>query len=60
MRVLESEILKKYASDTIISVLQRGAEAEDMGEGSVPGRPHRVLFSYTGKNAGFKKSVGHS
>ena len=25
---------------------QRGAKAEDMGEGSVPGRPHRVLLNY--------------
>ena len=31
---------------TIIWVLQRGAKAEDMGEGSVLGRPHRVLLGY--------------
>ena len=38
--------LRKCTSDIVISVLQRGAKAEDMQEGSVPGRPHRVLFSY--------------
>ena len=31
--------LRKCASDTITQILQRGAKAEDMGEGSVPGRP---------------------
>ena len=41
--------LRKCASDSIISVLQRGATAEDMGEGSVPGRPHRFLLSYGSK-----------
>ena len=30
--------------DTIIWVPQGGAKAEDMGEGSIPGRPHRVLL----------------
>ena len=40
--------LRKYGSDTIILVLQRGAKAEHMGEGSVPGRPHRVLLCHTG------------
>ena len=41
--------LRKNASDTIIyvSILQRGATAEDMGEVSVLGRPHRVLLSYS-------------
>ena len=38
--------LRKWASRAIILVLQRGAKAEDMGEGSVPGRPHRVLLCY--------------
>ena len=36
--------LRKYSSDTIIHVLKRGAGAEDVGEVSVPGRPHRVLI----------------
>ena len=31
--------LRKCASDTIIWVLQRGAKAEGLGEGSVQGRP---------------------
>ena len=31
---------------TVIQVLQRGATAEDMGEGSVPGRSHGVLLGY--------------
>ena len=30
----------------MIWVRQRGATAENMGEGSDPGRPHRVLLSY--------------
>ena len=38
--------LRKCASDTIIWVLQSGATAEDVAEGSVPGRPHRVLLGY--------------
>ena len=42
--------LGKHASDTVIQVLQRGAAAEDMGEGSVPGRPHRVPLSYKAMN----------
>ena len=44
--VLASEKLREYASDTIIWVLQRGATAEGMGEGSVPGRPRKVLLIY--------------
>ena len=39
--------LRKCASDTIIWVLQRGAKAEGLGEGSVQGRPQRVLLGYT-------------
>ena len=39
--------LRKRASDTVIQVLQRGATAEDVGEGSVLGRPRRVLLGYT-------------
>ena len=39
--------LRKWASRADILVLQRGTKAEDMGEGSVLGRPHRVLFRYT-------------
>ena len=35
---------QKYSSDFIILILQRGATAENMGEGSVLGRPHRVLL----------------
>ena len=47
MRVLSPvKQLRKWASDTVIQVLQRGATAEGMGEGSAPGRPHTVLFSY--------------
>ena len=38
--------LRKCTSDIGIRVLQRGTKAEDMGEGSVPGRPHRVLLHY--------------
>ena len=38
--------LRKCASDTVIWVLPRGARAEDMGEGSVLGRTHRVLLRY--------------
>ena len=38
--------LRKCASHTVIQVLQRGAEAEDMGEGSVLGRPHWILLGY--------------
>ena len=38
--------LRKRAPDTVISVLQGGAAAEAVGEGSVPGRPHRVLLGY--------------
>ena len=38
--------LRKCASDTVIWILQRGAKAEDMGEGSVPGRSHGVLLGY--------------
>ena len=30
----------------MIWVLQNGADAEDLGEGPVPGRPHRVLLGY--------------
>ena len=37
---------RKRASDTVIWVLQRGAKAEDRGEGSVPRRPHRVPRGY--------------
>ena len=37
--------LRKYSSDTIVYVLKKGARAEDAGEVSVPGRPHRVLIS---------------
>ena len=36
--------LRKRALDTAIWVLQKGAKAEDMGEGSVPGR---ILLGYT-------------
>ena len=36
--------LGKYALDTITWVLERGAKAEDMGEGSVLGRAQRVLL----------------
>ena len=39
--------LRKCASDTVTWVLQRGAIAGDLGEGSVPGRPPRVLLSYS-------------
>ena len=39
--------LRKCPSDTIIWVLQRGAPAEGVGEGSVPGRPPRVLLHYS-------------
>ena len=38
--------LTEYASDTVISILQRGATAEDIGEVSVPGRPHKAQLSY--------------
>ena len=38
--------LWKCASDTTIYTLQRGAKAEDIGEGSVPESPHRVLLGY--------------
>ena len=43
---LASEKLRKYASGTIMQAPQREANAEDMGVGSVPGRPHRVLLGY--------------
>ena len=35
-----------YVSDTIIEVFQRGTKAEDTGQGSVLGRPHRVLLNH--------------
>ena len=52
--VLASEKLRKYASDTITQVLQRGATEEDVcvcwgrggGGWSVLGRACRVLLSY--------------
>ena len=38
---------RRSASDAVIQVLQRGAKAEDAGEGSVPpGRPQGVLLGY--------------
>ena len=37
----------KSASDTIIQVLQRGVTTADMKEGSVLGRPQRVLLGYS-------------
>ena len=40
--------LRECASETVTSILQRGATAEDLGRGSVLGRPHRLLLSYTG------------
>ena len=39
--------LRKRSLDTIIQVLQTGATAVGVGEGSVLGRPHRVLLGYT-------------
>ena len=42
---LASEKLRKYAW-AITRVLRREAIAENMGETSVPGRPHRVLLGY--------------
>ena len=39
--------LRKYASDTVIWVLQRGNYSRRCGEGSVQGRPQRVLLGYT-------------
>ena len=45
--VLASEKLRKYAWDAIIWVLQRGTTPEDIGEGSILGRPHRLLLGYT-------------
>ena len=42
----------KCASDTMIQGLQKDAIAEDIGEESVPGRPHRVLLGYRSKNQG--------
>ena len=36
--------LRKCASNTVILALQRGANIEDTGEGSVPGGPQRVLL----------------
>lgn len=38
--------LRKLALDTVTQVLQRGAKAENEGQGSVLRRPHRVLLSY--------------
>ena len=38
--------LRKCASGTVIWILERGVKADDMGEGSVPGRSHRVLHGY--------------
>ena len=38
--------LRKCASDTVIQVRQRGAKAEDMGEGVCPGKTHRILLDY--------------
>ena len=35
-----------YVSDTIIEVFQRETKAEDTGQGSVLGRPHRVLLNH--------------
>ena len=55
--VLASEKLRKHASDTIIQVLQRGAKAEDMGEGFVPGRPCRVLLGYNCRHAEFAARI---
>lgn len=39
--------LSKCVSDPIIRVLQRGTEAEAMGEGSAAGRAHRLLLGYS-------------
>lgn len=33
-------------SSKINVILQRGANAEDLGEGPAPGRPHRVLLPF--------------
>ena len=49
--------LRKCALYTVIWVLQRGAKAEDMGEGSVLGRPHRVMLSYSRKKILSQTSV---
>ena len=40
------QLLSKCASDTVISILQRGTKAEDMGDGFIPGRSDRLLFDY--------------
>ena len=39
--------LRKATSDTIVSVLQRGAKAEDLGEGAPQGRPQGVMLGYS-------------
>ena len=36
--------LRKCASNTIIYVLKREAKAENMGKGSGPRRPHKVML----------------
>ena len=38
--------LRKCASGTVIWILERGVKADDMWEGSVPGRSHSVLHGY--------------
>ena len=48
--------LRECASDAITEVvLQRGAKAEDMGERSVLGRPHRVLLGYSWPVSNFSR-----
>ena len=39
--------LRERASDTVISILQRGATAEEGTAGCVLGRPHGLLLGYT-------------
>ena len=39
--------LRKATSDTIVLVLQRGAKAEDLGEGAPQGRPQGVMLGYS-------------
>ena len=43
---IKKKKLGRYVSDTIIEVFQRGTKAEDTGQGSVLGRPHRVLLNH--------------
>lgn len=45
--------LRRFASNTVVWVLQMGATAEDMGEGPVSGRLPRVLLGYNVRNCTF-------